>query len=114
VRSFPSSAGGKWQVTQGGGYQPRWRRDGRELFFFTADGRLMSTDVLLGSMFRPGTTKTLFRTAVFGGGATTTNHYWDVSADGERFLMTTVSPNLESSMLTVVLNWQSGLPSVSR
>jgi hypothetical protein len=73
----------------------------------------MSIDVTPGSMFRIGTTKALFQTAVFGRGATTTNHYWDVSADGQRFLINTVSPNAESSVLTVVLNWQSGLPSVS-
>jgi Tol biopolymer transport system component len=114
VRSFPSSTGGKWRVSQGGGYQPRWRRDGSELFYFAADGRLMSIDVTPGSMFRIGTTKALFQTAVFGRGATTTNHYWDVSADGQQFLINTVSPNAESSVLTVVLNWQSGLPSVSR
>ena len=43
VRSFPVTAGGKWRISNGAGYQPRWRRDGRELFFFTTDGRLMST-----------------------------------------------------------------------
>jgi hypothetical protein len=66
----------------------------------------MSIDVTPGSMFRIGTTKALFQTAVFGRGATTTNHYWDVSADGQQFLINTVSPKAESSALTVVLNWQ--------
>ena len=94
VRSFRANTGGKWRVTQTGGYQPRWGRDGKELFFFTADGRLMS--------------------AIFGGGAALTNHYWDVSADGQRFLINTASPSTASSMLTVVLNWPNGLPAVSR
>ena len=110
VRSFPSAAGGKWRVTRGGGYQPRWRRDGRELFFFTVDGRLMTTEVTPGASLGLGATRTLFQTAIFGGGGTTTNHYWDVSADGQRFLVNTVSADAESAMLTVVLNWQSGLP----
>ncbi|HMF99191.1 MAG TPA: hypothetical protein VKE96_33055, partial [Vicinamibacterales bacterium] len=105
VRSFPVSTGVKWRISNGGGYQPRWRRDGKELFFFTADGRLMSTDVTLAPVFRTGTPRTLFRAPIFGGGATTTNHYWDVSPDGQRFLINTTPANDDSSMLTVVLNW---------
>jgi Tol biopolymer transport system component len=106
VRSFPvSAAGGKWRISNGGGYQPRWRRDGKELLFFTADGRLMSADVTLAPAFHADVPRTLFRAQIFGGGATTTNHYWDVSPDGQRFLINTTSANDASSMLTVVLNW---------
>jgi serine/threonine-protein kinase len=114
VRSFPVTVGGKWRISNGGGYQPRWRRDGSELFFFTADGRLMSTEITLAPAFRAGTTQMLFRAPIFGGGASTTNHYWDVSPDGQRFLINTTSANDESSALTVVLNWQSGSPPAGR
>jgi Tol biopolymer transport system component len=114
VRSFPGPGGGKWRVSNGGGYQPRWRSNGKELFFFTADGRLMSTDVTLGATLQAGVPRTLFRAPVFSGGATVSNHYWDVSPDGQRFLVNTTTANDASSMLTVVLNWQSGLPAAGR
>src|SRR5262245_34467975 len=64
----------------------------------------MSTDATLAPVFRAGTPRTLFRAPVFGGGATTTNHYWDMSPDGQRFLINTTSANDDSSMLTVVVN----------
>jgi hypothetical protein len=105
VRSFPVSAGGKWRISSGGGYQPRWRRDGKELLFFTADGRMMSTDVTVSPAFRAGIPRTLFRAPVFGGGASVTNHYWDLSPDGQRFLINTTEVNDASAMLTVVMNW---------
>ena len=110
VRSFPATTGGKWRISQTGGYQPRWRRDGKELFFFSADRRLMSADVITTPTFQSGAVRTLFQVPVFGGGAALSNHYWDVSADGQRFLVNTVNPEGGSSMLTVMLNWQSGLP----
>jgi Tol biopolymer transport system component len=114
VRSLPVSAGGKWRISTGGGYQPRWRRDGKELFFFTADGLLMSTDVTLVPTFRASTPRALFLAPIFGGGATTTNQYWDLTPDGQRFLINTTSANDRSSVLTVVLNWQSGSASAGR
>ena len=75
----------------------------------------MSVDVTLAPAFQSGTPRTLFRAPVFGGGATTTNHYWDVSPDGQRFLINTTSANDASSMLTVVLNWNgANLAAVER
>ncbi|MCA1660594.1 MAG: hypothetical protein LC642_08695, partial [Verrucomicrobiaceae bacterium] len=50
VQTFPAS-GGRWRVSTDGGRQPRWRRDGRELFYITADGKLMAVDVKLGATF---------------------------------------------------------------
>jgi hypothetical protein len=109
VRGFPASAAGKWRVSTGGGYQPRWRRDGRELFFIAADGRLMHLDVTPGAGFPHGAPATLFQTSIFGGGASTSNQYWDVMPDGQRFLINTMNRDAKSAALTVVLNWQSGL-----
>ena len=109
VRSFPATAGGKWVVSNGGGYQPRWRRDGRELFYFSNDGRLMSVDVAAAATFQASAPHFLFQVPIFGGGASTSNHYWDVTADGQRFLINTVSAESGSSGLTVVLNWQEAL-----
>jgi Tol biopolymer transport system component len=110
VRSFPSSGGHKWPVSTGGGYQPRWRRDGRELFYISPSGQLMSVAITPGLGWAPGRPTPLFQTAIFGGGASVNNWYWDVTPDGQRFLINTVIAGNEPSALNVVLNWQSGLP----
>ena len=77
-------SGSKQQVSNGGGYQPRWRADGRELFYFTGDGRLMSVDVTPGARPALGSPKLLFWAPIFGGGGTAGNWYWDVAPDGQR------------------------------
>ena len=51
VTSFPD-ARGKWQVSTGGGEQPRWRRDGKELFYLSSDGKMMAAPVTTGDQFR--------------------------------------------------------------
>ena len=107
VSTFPDPTANRWPISAGGGYQPRWRRDGRELFYLTADSKLMSVEVKPGPSF--GVPKELFPVPIFGGGATTNQTRWDVSPDGQRFLFNTVSGDA-AAPLTVVLNWQSGLP----
>jgi hypothetical protein len=109
VRSFPSTGAHKWQVSTAGGYQPRWRGDGKELFYISPTGQLMSVDITPGIATAPGRPAFLFQTAIFGGGASVNNWYWDVTADGQRFLINTVIGGAEPSTLNVVLNWQSGL-----
>jgi hypothetical protein len=52
-----------------------WRRDGRELFYFSNDGRLMSVDVAPGATFQAGAPRVLFQVPIFGGGATTGNRF---------------------------------------
>jgi eukaryotic-like serine/threonine-protein kinase len=107
LRSFPSAGGRKWQVSIGGGYQPRWRRDGRELFYMSPSGQLMSVAITPGLASPPGRPMPLFQTAIFGGGPSVNNWYWDVTPDGQRFLINTVIPGNDPSTLNVVLNWQS-------
>jgi Tol biopolymer transport system component len=59
VRSFPPS-GGKWRVSVGGGTEPRWRRDGKELYFITPDRKVMAVQVKLEATFEIGVPKKLF------------------------------------------------------
>jgi len=106
VRTFPDPAAGKWTISSSGGFQPRWRRDGKELFYFTADGRLMSVEVKPGPAF--GVPQELFQAPIYGGGATNGQIRWDVTANGQKFLINTVAGDA-STPLTVVLNWQAGL-----
>ena len=105
VTSFPST-GGKWQISTAGGYFPRWRHDGSEIFYLTPDNRLMAASVNgKGAGIEVGGVKPLFATRiVFAGG-----YQYDVSADGQRFLIDTAPEQATSSPITVVLNWTAGL-----
>ena len=68
----------------------------------------MSADVVTRPAFRAGAPKALFQAAIFGGGATTGNHYWDIAKDG-RFLVNIVENAAASSQVTVVSNLLPGL-----
>ena len=53
VQTFPDASGGKWTISTGGGTQPRWRRDGKELFYL-AQGMLMSVEMTTSPVFKAG------------------------------------------------------------
>jgi dipeptidyl aminopeptidase/acylaminoacyl peptidase len=110
VQPFPmaSGGGGKWMVSRGGGAQPRWRRDGKELFYIARDRTVMAVDISTSPDFKAGIPKSLFERAVLPANGLVFR--WDVSADGKRFLLNT--PGAEAaaaSPITVVLNWQAKL-----
>jgi hypothetical protein len=60
VTTFPSAAG-KWQVSRGGGSEPRWRGDGKEMFYLSPSGMLMAASVSLGATFASGPPAALFQ-----------------------------------------------------
>lgn len=95
-------AAGKWMVSKDGGTTPLWRRDGKELFYLGLDGKAMAVEVSTSGVFQAGVPEALFKVPA---GAL----FWDVSADGERFLMAAPSDATAQSPFTVVLNWQSSL-----
>ncbi len=106
VQSFPAGAG-KFQVSTGGGAQPRWRRDGKELFYIATDGKLMAVDVKTSPQFEAGVPKALFDARIAGGPI---YFHYDVSADGKRFLIESADAAAEgfaSSPITVVMNWNA-------
>ncbi len=105
VTPYPGP-GGKWQVSNGGGNYPRWRRDGSEIFYLTGDDKLMVAEVNgKGSSFEVGAAKPLFDTAAVQGYGYT----YDVTADGQRFLIDTGPEHEVTEPLTVVVNWPAGL-----
>ena len=112
VDSFPAP-GKREQVSTGGGNQPRWRGDGRELFYISPDGRMMSVPVSAAPDFAPGAPVTLFATRIFDLNGAQKGHYsrkYTVTHDGQRFLISTLdnaSPG--SSTTNVVLNWPARL-----
>jgi eukaryotic-like serine/threonine-protein kinase len=112
VQPFPMSTGGKWPVSNGGGSQPRWSPDGKELFYLAPDNSLMAVSVsTTGGTFQPGVPKALFPAAVLGGGGGGPGiaWRWDISPDGKRFLMNTAMEDSVGLPVTVVLNWQSAV-----
>jgi Tol biopolymer transport system component len=115
VRTFPE-ASGKWLVSPAGGMQPRWRRDGRELFYIAPDTRLMAVTLRLvpdGHLFEAGAPVALFPTRLAAGGNIATAGFsartqYAVAPDG-RFLMNIAAGDAVASPITVVLNWTAGL-----
>ncbi|MDO8677103.1 MAG: protein kinase [Acidobacteriota bacterium] len=106
VQNFPA-AGGKFQVSVTGGTEPRWRRDGRELYFLGADGRMMAVDVETVPAFRLGVPKPLFQTQL--NMLTAPARRYGVSADGRRFLMQVPVGAEVLAPITVIVNWQTAL-----
>jgi eukaryotic-like serine/threonine-protein kinase len=108
VQPFPGP-GGKWQVSANGGIAPRWRRDGKEIFFISPDAKLMAAPVRVsGSAFESEAPVALFQTRIYGGGSLTAQkQQYAVSRDG-RFLMNMSTEEAAASPITLILNWHPG------
>jgi len=106
VASFPVPSS-KWPVSTNGGLLPRWRGDGREIFYFEAgNSRVMAAEVTReGAALRIGTVRQLFNVRPAGG-----RKFWDVSPDGQRFLVNTALAAPEEAPLTLLVNWSALLP----
>jgi eukaryotic-like serine/threonine-protein kinase len=100
---FPGP-GGKWQVSPGGGLGARWRRDGKEIFYLSSDNKLMATEVkAAGSTLELGASRPLFETRTYG-----VFGRYDVSADGQRFLIAYEAGQPDAS-ITLAVNWPAEL-----
>lgn len=93
-------------VSINGGYEPRWRADGREIYYLSEDRKLMAVSVGPGPSF--GVPQPLFQTGVPAGVTANRTHYIP-SRDGQRFLINTQTAGPVSAPITVVLNWTLGL-----
>jgi Tol biopolymer transport system component len=104
VIPFPAVPGAKWLVSRGGGVQPRWRRDGKEMFYISSDSKMMSVEVTTRPSFQSGTPRPLFQSEIVDTGIRTGPMSWDIAPDGNRFLI--ISPkDSDTPALTVTLNW---------
>ena len=106
VQPFPG-AGGKWLVSTAGGVAPRWRADGKELYFVAPDATLMAAPVTAaGTSFEAGTPVALFPTRIVEGGSVTQNRpQYAVARDG-RFLINQPVADATATPITLILNWQ--------
>jgi hypothetical protein len=105
VQTFPRSDK-RWKISDGGGLQPIWRRDGRELFFLGRDGTLMAVDVKTTPAFEPGTPQRLFSAELDM--RVGSRVAYAPARDGQRFL---VNARVDGggSPIVVVLNWSRDL-----
>jgi Tol biopolymer transport system component len=93
--------GGKWLISSGGGSNPRWRSDGRELYYQASDQKIMAVEITTSPAFRAKEPRPL-------GLVIPPESNWDSAPDGKRFLVTVFSTG-KPEPYTVVLNWQAGL-----
>ncbi len=108
VRRYPGGDG-MWRVSTNGGAQPQWRRDGKELFYLAADGKLMAADVRVSaSGFATDPARPLFDTGIKGLFVDRRNHYV-VTRDGQRFLLNVTAEDDNLAPITVVMNWAAGI-----
>jgi hypothetical protein len=102
VQTFPTP-GGKWQVSTNGGTRSVWSRDGKELYFIGADGKLMAVEVASGAKFHVSVPEPLFDARVPG-----RQVWFDVSKDGH-FLIPVQLEQSANAPMTVVVNWTAAL-----
>jgi eukaryotic-like serine/threonine-protein kinase len=108
VTSFPG-AQGKWQVSSAGGTQPRWRGDTKELFYIAPDGKMMAEPLNVGANFDAGAPAALFQAHARELLATSEQVSYDVTKDGQRFLINTQVKNADTHPMSVILNWDADI-----
>jgi len=102
VSPFPNG-GGKWQISTAGGGMPRWRQDGKELFYLAPDGELIAASVNAeASAIQIGEVRPLFDTRL--GGA---RQSYDTADNGQRFVINTLKDESASAPITLVVNWSA-------
>ena len=103
VTNYPG-LGGKWQVSQGGGTEPRWRRDGRELFYLDAKGTLTAVAVSTENGFSSGVPQALFPLRARMPLSSTDVFSYDVTRDGQKFLVNRYVSPAHVAPLDIALN----------
>jgi WD40 repeat protein len=107
VVSFPSLST-KVQISTSGGSQPRWRGDGKELFYLGLDENMTAVGLdMSGGSLTPGTPKVLFQTRALN--TNSADYGYDVTADGRRFLIRSLPPKQDLEPITVYANWAEAL-----
>ena len=111
VQSFPKPGPGMWHVSTSGGSYPRWRRDGRELDHCDPSGMIIAVAVSTDRGFKIEKSTDLFKITLsyqFKAAQGGPGFPYDVTADGQRFLVGTPYKGSDQPM-TVVLNWPAAL-----
>jgi eukaryotic-like serine/threonine-protein kinase len=105
-----TGAGDKKRISTGGGISPRWRRDGKELFYVSSDsGSVMAVAIAPTPTFTPALPVRLFDLQTAVTARRPREVAYDVSPDGRAFLLSVPPEPALSGGIAVVLNWQQGL-----
>jgi Tol biopolymer transport system component len=107
MTTFPSAAG-KLQVSRGGGTEPRWRSDGKEIFYIAPNGLLMAAQVDSADAISIATPVPLFQLGRCAPNSSSDIFSYDVTRDGMRFLVNRYVKPEHSTILTIVLNANAG------
>ena len=108
VRPYPEATRGLWQVSTGGGTRPLWARTGQELFYVSPTSALMRVGVERGPTWAAGTPTKLLNEGYFTVPGANAGRTYDISPDGQRFLMIKVgggSDQAAAPQIVVVQNW---------
>ena len=101
--ALTEGAGEKRRLSIAGGRYPRWRRDGKELFYVALDGSVMAVPVQIGSRLEVASPIPLFRLE-------SQIKEYDVAPDGSRFLVSLPAERVPESPIRVMVDWAAGLP----
>jgi hypothetical protein len=106
IRPFPGP-GRQWPVSTAGGAQPRWKSDGKELYWIAADAKLMAAPITVtGNAIETGAPTALFPTRIYlGGSEQPMRGQYNVASDG-RFLINTVIGDDTVPPITILQNWR--------
>ena len=108
AQPFPGPSA-KLSISNNGGTQPRWGRNGKELFYIGPDSRLMAVTVSADrETLQRGVPVALFQTRIAGGALVPApnKQQYDVSHDGGRFIINTSTEEVSTTAITVILNWK--------
>ena len=109
VESFPAT-GFKRQVSTQGGFEPQWRRDGKELFYMAPNQTLMAVGVKSNpTTLEVSPPKALFATRIKWMEIQAVAHHYAAAPDGQRFLISSATDEARSVPVTIVLNWSAAL-----
>jgi hypothetical protein len=109
IESFPAT-GFKRQISTQGGFEPQWRRDGRELFYLAPNQTLMAVGVTSSSTtLEVSPPKSLFATQIKWMEIQAVAHHYAAAPDGQRFLICSATEDARSVPVTIVLNWSAAL-----
>ena len=106
VEPFPRADGEskRWQISTDGGGLPKWRGDGKEIYYIMGNGKMMAVTVSPNGPLSPSAPRMLFQTRALP----RTWNLFDATPDGKRFLVNTPLEWASSSPITVVANWTEG------
>jgi eukaryotic-like serine/threonine-protein kinase len=110
LQPFPGP-GGKFRISSEGGAQPRWNKNGKEVFYVSLDSKMMAAPMKLspdGQSLEAGTPAALFPVRIAGGPLpiASAKQQYAVSSDGQRFLVNLAGDEGSASPITLILNWK--------